>query len=516
MRRTFVTLHPLRLARALLLGLVLLVGTASTAQGTRLPPEVFDSAARALVRLVAEGCPSSDNPNGGSRVSQGFVLGPGEVLTVRHAVAGCRQITVQLFGGEEHHLEVHRSPAQPVKFLSSADLVLLQLEVPEGVAWPEPLVVSGSPQPDTEIFAIARFKSDIASPQDKRLRVAQGGRRLRNIVDGKAREELELRKSPSLDLEIIKLDGVTITPGTSGAPIIDASGRVVGIADGGLDGGITQLTWAIPAEEVERLLASTETSADAQAGQEAHSLFAAEQEFVATTGEAPAIRCGDREFVLVGTVGTEELMMTSDDPLGGAQLLASSVTGSQATRFDVYQDLESGGAFAVPEGGQLVTMDSVCAVELGEHVGMVVWSKAVSDVNELQAASAAFETAVGAVLGQVGTWVPDPSLTYTAPLTRDDGLIAMRKSFVSMEPLMMDDGSVQPLLNGALFETLVARGDTLVASIVFYQGGEQGPRIEQSMQCLLSDAAACASLADQASSWEQALLAVHLTTFPRN
>ena len=503
--------------RLLFQGFVLTMGALASAQSTQLPPDAFDGAARALVRLIAEGCPSAQEGQVATRISQGFFLGPGEVLTVRHAVAGCQQVTVLVFGGEEHHEEIHRSPAQAVKSLSEADLVLLRLEnAPEGMAWPVPLVVTKSPLPDTEIFAIARFKTDISSPQDKRLRVAQGGRRLRNIVDGKARAELESRKSPSLDMQIIKLDGVTITPGTSGAPIIDAAGQVVAIADGGLDGGLTQLTWAIPAEEVERLRSSTETPAGTHEGQVAASLFSTGLASATGVEGEPETQCGDRRFTRIRTVGSGELMLSSDDPLGAQQLLSMSITNSAATRFDIYQDFESGAAFAVPEGGELMEKEGVCFVELGEDIGMILWTKALFSVDDLQLAVESYEGALGATFGQGRTWVPHPDLTYTAPLERDDGLTAMRKTFLSVEPSLLDDGTGQPAIMGALFETLVVRGDTFVGYAVVFEGAEQSMQIQQAMQCLTNEAYGCAALEAQVTSWEQALLAVHLTTFPRN
>src|SRR5690606_27943222 len=39
-----------------------------------------------------------------------------------------------------------------------------------------------------------------------------------------------------------------IQPGHSGAPILTSSGKVIGIADGGLRGGTARINWAMPSE----------------------------------------------------------------------------------------------------------------------------------------------------------------------------------------------------------------------------------------------------------------------------
>lgn len=52
------------------------------------------------------------------------------------------------------------------------------------------------------------------------------------------------RKSPDTADAVLFLQG-PLVPGLSGAPVV-ASGKLVGVGDGGLEGGSTQLTWAIP------------------------------------------------------------------------------------------------------------------------------------------------------------------------------------------------------------------------------------------------------------------------------
>lgn len=51
--------------------------------------------------------------------------------------------------------------------------------------------------------------------------------------------------SPSLNTTVLSIDGA-LTHGYSGAPLIDGTGKVIGIVNGGLQGATTNISWAIP------------------------------------------------------------------------------------------------------------------------------------------------------------------------------------------------------------------------------------------------------------------------------
>lgn len=57
------------------------------------------------------------------------------------------------------------------------------------------------------------------------------------------------RKSPDPTITVIDLNAQMV-PGESGQPIVDADGRVRGIADGGIDRGAAGISWAIPIGKV--------------------------------------------------------------------------------------------------------------------------------------------------------------------------------------------------------------------------------------------------------------------------
>src|SRR5258708_26691415 len=77
------------------------------------------------------------------------------------------------------------------------------------------------------------------------LRLRFGGSMLREILPKEVADELGNRKSASLDLQIANVEG-HLVPGLSGAPIVDSTGRLVAIADGGLERGAIASSWGIP------------------------------------------------------------------------------------------------------------------------------------------------------------------------------------------------------------------------------------------------------------------------------
>jgi WD40 repeat protein len=77
-------------------------------------------------------------------------------------------------------------------------------------------------------------------------------RELRSLMpsDPDVRLAMDDRKSPRLETQVLSIEG-HLVPGLSGAPIIlDPGGQVVGVGNGGLQGGATEIVWAIPWRDI--------------------------------------------------------------------------------------------------------------------------------------------------------------------------------------------------------------------------------------------------------------------------
>ena len=69
-------------------------------------------------------------------------------------------------------------------------------------------------------------------------------KKLHSIVDGDIAHILRKRNSPSTETVMINIQG-HLEPGHSGAPIFNSRNEVIGIGNGGLDGGMNERTWAV-------------------------------------------------------------------------------------------------------------------------------------------------------------------------------------------------------------------------------------------------------------------------------
>jgi hypothetical protein len=69
---------------------------------------------------------------------------------------------------------------------------------------------------------------------------------LGNLIPPSSELAFERRKSPDAAIRIIYLSEGNLVPGHSGAPLLAADNRVVGVVDGGLLGGIAAISWAVP------------------------------------------------------------------------------------------------------------------------------------------------------------------------------------------------------------------------------------------------------------------------------
>jgi hypothetical protein len=80
---------------------------------------------------------------------------------------------------------------------------------------------------------------------------------LQSLLQDNARQPVRDRGSPYFRSLVISIQGKFL-PGHSGAPVLDSQNRVLGIANGGLQGGLADISWAIPLNKLQLKSASDE------------------------------------------------------------------------------------------------------------------------------------------------------------------------------------------------------------------------------------------------------------------
>lgn len=167
--------------------------------------ETFDSRGRTLSR------------------GSGFFIGPGRIITNRHVIERSSRVEIHLLDGK-------RFPVKGVLAVDGeGDLALLQADVPPGVALPLP-IVSSVPQEGESIVVVG-------NPFGLEGSVSNG------IVSA-------VREIPGYG-RIIQITA-PISPGSSGSPVVNMFGQVIGVATLQAAEG-QSLNFAVPAERIEQL-----------------------------------------------------------------------------------------------------------------------------------------------------------------------------------------------------------------------------------------------------------------------
>jgi hypothetical protein len=495
----------LKLGGPLLAGAVLL----STTAALTVAPD-----RGAFVRIDASGCPS------GPRRGSGFVWrDAGSVVTALHVVAGCTSLGVRypVQGGQFR-------TAKLVRLVQRYDLALLEVATPVQVV---PLTAATTNPPPDEAMTAWGYPVLVRGLIDTRLRRRETEGRLSDLLNEQLRQEVSAAGMPDPSTEVLLLDGGHLLPGHSGGALVDSSGRVVAIADGGLERGASEVNWAIPATRLQDLLASSETSVTNPRA--VATLYAAELvepedtatfDMAAGKGPSPApattrtaYECGVGTLVKTRNRSLRELARSSDDQLGLQQLLAASTGFVRDTdRFDVYQEIRTGATVVVPEGASLSRVDQLC-VSRGRiaSVRQFVEITAAATPVDIQAASVAYEQRLVQLLG-AGVWQADPAWTYVTPLVRFDGLVARRKGNAKF---VASPGSPSGFVADTYaFETLVAKGGFFVG-VTAVRSGFSVQKLQQQHQCLaMPGLAPCEVIRAELREVALANIATLLSTFP--
>lgn len=463
---------------------------AAAPQAAAAPSAAAVVATQSVVKVQARQC-----SGGRDRSATGFVWGSAsQVVTSMHVLAGCASFSVHYEGrGATRAATVQR-------VLRRADLALLA--VGEAPAASPLRVAADVPNESDEVYAVGYYL-DIPTANRTSLRLGFAGKRLRDIVPLNVRRELEGLGYPDVDLEVINLEG-HLLPGMSGAPIVNARGELVAVADGGLEAGLAGASWGIPVRYLPLLAGSTE-SLGTTAARQVESLFAID--LLSEAGVS--IRCGDLVLQRLRTRPFAEIVHSSDDIVGLRQLIAALGVADLDFDVDVYQDLASGATVAAPAGVRLTAQEGACVATL--HDGALelhVQGKQIRAapnqpeiwVMEVQSATLSFESRA---LPNAPMWLPDPQWSYWQPQARYDGLLVRRKAVG-----LYAEGNPWLVPPEYAFETLAARGHVAIGILA---KNRDNLRLQLCLRGLQSGPCPPASLL---ADWSRLILTTHLATFP--
>ena len=455
---------------------------AAPAWAEPVPATVLARVAPAVLRIYAK-CGNAEPVSG-----TGFAWGsPGRVVTAFHVVAGCSSVEIYYQG-------LASVPATIDRVLPSADLALLKVVDPPQV---EALTVSTVPPAVGDTVDVYGFPFGQPTRSDAPLYVTDANREtplLRDAVGGSEREQLVALGIPSLDTEILRVDG-NLLPGHSGAPILDHQGNVVAIGSGGLQRGTVGIGWAVRARYLSDLMAAPAGAAPTVRPR----LLATSFANVSPETASKRVRCGALSFVKTRTVALQDLLATSDDPGGLLQISASTgepIQDFADLQFDIWTEPDSGAGIAVPTGGELRSEDARCVARWSD--GKIQMNVAGALLNgeprtftwqsSVQTVSVVFEQNWAAQF--LPFLIQDPRFSYTMAQEHRGGMLVNRKFFMGQQQ------------NGrppyGIFETIMAKGRAFIGiSVVNYQY-----------------LASVALPRDQFRAWVAAGFAAHLSTFP--
>ncbi|NKC33335.1 S1 family peptidase [Falsiroseomonas selenitidurans] len=238
----------------------LLSWTAAKAQ----PPAWIEQHARSIVQVTFLPChirPCEEGRTTGTpRLASGFLFrlpnGTVGILTALHAVCGdgLKRYRFGSISGDGLGTALQETSVELAH--AGHDLALLRITatLPPGVV---PLEAEYRADPRGLQATILGHAERAPKVLDSRADIRSLARQLNAILA----EDLQIRLArlgfPDLSQAVIGVQNA-IAPGDSGAPLIAPSGRVVGVANGGVPAAGTYISWAIPIDAVHALRPASE------------------------------------------------------------------------------------------------------------------------------------------------------------------------------------------------------------------------------------------------------------------
>lgn len=190
-----------------------------------------------------------------SRIQTGFrIEGVEGIVTALHGVVGCNSIVAQPIGNAKAY----------------RDLIITEVDIDRDAAilWSEELASASamglkqstiSSTSDFEGVYVVGYPKDIISQRLLKNVEIIDTTALGNLLPISDLEAMAARGSPSIAVEVFAAQA-SFVPGHSGAPVLNKDGRVIGIANGGLDLGRIDMAWAIPWNSVQWTIVSSKVA----------------------------------------------------------------------------------------------------------------------------------------------------------------------------------------------------------------------------------------------------------------
>lgn len=426
------------------------------------------------------------------------------VVTALHVISGSNN-NIRVYYphlGQEFNAHV-------VKVLQDADLALLRVENAPDV---QPLLHTNTiPAAGIETYCLG-FEIHTPMTQGHRsLRIKFGNLKLIDFAS-KHRSLIIRNGYPSIDLDIITFENNSLIPGLSGAPIFDLQGNVIGIGDGGLEEGAVNVSWAIPAQNLTRLLNSTETSLP----QNAHTALLFSSDLDANMGTP--VTSGSFNLINSRTRSLLQLASFADDQLGLIQLSTLfSEFNPNAFEYDVFVDNNTGGTVCLPKGSTLtslghgawkVDLEETNGISFQDEFEIYVMMRSTTSMEDAQNQSVNFELQFLNNKFPQLFWQVDPQWTNMIPVSRLDGLGVRRKAALGN----VLNGTVQEPSHYA-FEALAIKNNVFLGVVIINKRNTH-VRAQQIASCINNaQNEECHLIREARRKWAQTVLGIQLSSF---
>ena len=305
-------------------------------------------------------------------ICTGFLYGDeGTIITTLHSMKPGGTIEIFYQGGISRDAEI-------AGIYKEADLVVLKLKSGEIAPSGAKAIVSYQPNIrfNEEIFAMGYNGGSMGNQTQTLKKGRANPENLRYLVRDEDLANIKKVDIPDDLFPIYFLQG-SLLPGFSGSPIFNGKGELVGIGDGGLEKGQMNVSWAIPAKNIDVVLKSTNTTLPENLVKLA-SHYSAEveielkqevgeidqnqaasimQEIEETAASLYSVyKVGEYEFFQTKSRGWRAMKRTSLNPESMDKLeqdFSSFQIDTSYVYYDIFEDPERGYTIAIPESGEL-------------------------------------------------------------------------------------------------------------------------------------------------------------------